>query len=92
MSDQTVIQEQKVRPENLTAAAVEAENGTAACPLHSKSWLKGGLAMAICCVTPILLFAVIAFFGLSLGLSLVALLACPIGMYVMMRMMMKDTK
>jgi hypothetical protein len=54
--------------------------------------------MAICCVTPILLFAAIAFFGLSLGaiasgaLSLVALLACPIGMYVMMRMMMKDTK
>jgi hypothetical protein len=96
MSNQTVIQEQKVLPENSTAAAVEAENGTAACPLHSKSWLKGGLAMAICCVTPILLFA--AFFGLSLGatasgaLSLVALLACPIGMYVMMRMMMKDTK
>lgn len=98
MSDQTVIQEQKVLTENSTAAAVEAENGTAACPLHSKSWLKGGLAMAICCVTPILLFAAIAFFGLSLGatasgaLSLVALLACPIGMYVMMRMMMKETK
>jgi hypothetical protein len=40
MSNQTVIQEQKVLPENSTAAAVEAENGTAACPLHSKSWLK----------------------------------------------------
>jgi hypothetical protein len=54
--------------------------------------------MAVCCAAPLLLFAAIAFLGLSLGaianggLSLVALLACPIGMYVMIRMMMKDTK
>lgn len=54
--------------------------------------------MAICCGAPILLVAVISFFGLSLGaiasgaLSLVGFLACPVGMFLMMRMMMKEKK
>ena len=66
--------------------------------LGMKGWLKGGLGMAICCAVPLLLIAAIAFFGLSLGalasglLSLAILLACPVGMFIMMRMMMKHRK
>lgn len=72
-----------------------AENGSA-CHMHAHGWLKGGLTMAICCAAPLLLFAAVAFFGLSLGalasgaLSLAALLACPAGMFLMMRMVIKD--
>jgi len=99
MSDQTLAhEEQKVLAENLTAAAVKPENGSAACRIQGKGWLKGTLGMAICCGAPLLLIAAISFFGLSLGaiasgaLSLAALLACPIGMFLMMRMMVKDKK
>jgi hypothetical protein len=66
------------------------------CGVEKTGWLKGGLAMAACCAAPLLLIAAITVFGLSLGalasglLSLAALLACPIGMYLMMRMAMKD--
>jgi len=98
MSDQIVAEEQKVVAENSTADAVKSENESAACLMQGKGWIKGTLGMAICCAAPLLLVAAIAFFGLSLGaiasgaVSLVALLACPVGMYVMMRMMMKDKK
>ena len=84
--------------ENPTEVAVKSEDGSAACPMQGKGWLKGPLGMAICCGAPLLLVAAISLFGLSLGavasgsLSLVALLACPLGMYLMMRMMMKDKK
>jgi hypothetical protein len=66
-----------------------------------KSTLKGMLMMAICCAAPLLLLAAIPFLGAAFGslaavgsglLSVVAVLACPVGMYVMMRMMMKDKK
>jgi hypothetical protein len=96
MSDQIVGEEQRVIAENSTPVAVNAEKGSAGCAIQGKSRLKGALGMAICCAAPLLLFAAIAFFGLSLGaiasgaLSLVALLACPIGMYLMMRMMMRE--
>jgi hypothetical protein len=76
---------------------VPSENA-AACQMHGKDWLKGGLTMAICCAAPLLLVAAIAFFGLSLGalaigaLSLATILACPIGMFMMMRMVMKNKK
>jgi hypothetical protein len=69
---------------------------SAARPMHGKGWLKGALGMVICCAAPLLVFAAIAFFGLSLGaiasgaLTLLAILACPIGMFLMMRMMMKN--
>lgn len=69
-----------------------------ACHVSGSGWLKGGLGMAICCAAPLLLVGGIAFLGLSLGaiasgaLSLAALLACPVGMYLMMRMMTKDKK
>jgi hypothetical protein len=52
--------------------------------------------MAICCVAPLLLVVAVSFFGFSLGvlasgsLSLAAVLACPVGMFLMMRLMMKD--
>ena len=54
--------------------------------------------MAICCGAPLLLIAAFALFGISLGalasgfFSLAALLACPVGMYLMMRMMAKEKK
>jgi hypothetical protein len=98
MPDQIVAEEQKVLAGNPTSVDAKTEDGSAACPMHGNGWLKGGLVMAICCAAPLLLVAAIAFFGLSLGaiasgaLSLAALLACPVGMYLMMRMMMKDKK
>jgi hypothetical protein len=98
MSDQIALEEKKMPAENPTESAVQTENGTAACPVQGKGWLKGTLGMAICCGAPLLLIAAISFFGLSLGaiasgaLSLVAVLACPVGMFLMMRMMMKGKK
>ncbi|HEV8719718.1 MAG TPA: hypothetical protein VGW77_03660 [Candidatus Binatia bacterium] len=97
MSDQILLEKEKLPTENPTGAAVKTEDGSAACPMQGK-WLKGTLGMAICCGAPILLIAAISFFGLSLGaitsgaLSLAALLACPVGMYLMMRMMRDDKK
>ena len=96
MSEQIVLDKEKMSAETPNEIAVKTREGSAACPIRSKGWLKGTLGMAICCAAPLLLFAAIAFFGLSLGaiasgaLSLVALLACPVGMFLMMRMMMKD--
>lgn len=98
MSDQIVAEEQKGVAENSTTSAVKTEKGSAACAIQGKSWVKGALGMAICCAAPLLLFAAITVFGFSLGaiasgaVSLVALLACPVGMYLMMRMMMKDRR
>ena len=98
MSGQIVAEEQKVIAEKSTAPAVKPEHGSAACPMQGKSWVKGPIGMAICCAAPLLLFAAIAVFGFSLGaiasgaLSSLALLACPVGMYLMMRMMMQDKK
>ncbi len=63
---------------------------------EQKKWtLKGMLMMALCCGAPLLLVAAVTLFGISLGamasgaLSLAAILACPVGMYLMMRMMNK---
>jgi hypothetical protein len=96
MSDRTVLEQEKMPVENSSEARVKTEHGSAAGPMQGKGWLKGTLGMAICCGAPLLLIAAISFFGLSLGaiasgaLSLVALLACPVGMFLMMRMMMKN--
>ena len=98
MSKQILLADEKVRAENPTEGTMKTEDGPDACPMQGKGWLKGTLGMAICCAAPLLLVAAIAFFGLSLGaiasgaLSLVALLACPVGMFLMMRMMMNDKK
>ena len=78
---------------NLQTVPAPAE-GSAACPVEKKGWVKGPLAMAVCCGTPLLLVATVSFFGLSLGaiasgaLSLAAVLACPLGIWIMMRMIM----
>jgi hypothetical protein len=98
MSKQVLLEQDKRRAENSTEVVMKTDDSSAACPMQGKSWLKGALGMAICCGAPLLIFAAIAFFGLSLGalasgaLSLVAVLACPVGMFLMMRMMMKDKK
>ena len=98
MSNQNGPEEKVLSQGNASRAEVEAENDSAACKMQGKGWLKGVLPMAICCGAPLLLVAAISFFGLSLGaiasgaLSLVAVLACPVGMFLMMRSMMKDKK
>ena len=98
MSKQILLGKEELPAQNPTEAPVKTEDGSAACPMQGKGWFKGALGMAICCAAPILLIAAISFFGLSLGaiasgaLSLVALLACPVGMFLMMRMMMKEKK
>ena len=95
MSEQILIEEEKMRAENTTGVAMKIDNGSAACPMQGKGWLKGTLGMAICCGAPLLLVAAISFFGLSLGatasgaLGLAVVLACPVGMFLMMRAMMK---
>jgi hypothetical protein len=95
MSDQILAAEQKIPAQNPTSVAAKTEDGSTACPMQGKGWFKGMLGMAICCAAPLLLVAAISFFGLSLGaiasgaFSVVALLACPVGMFLMMRMMSK---
>lgn len=98
MSDRILLEDAKARPENPTGVAVKSEDGSAACPIQGRGWLKGTLGMAIGCGAPLLLVAAVSFLGLSLGaiasgaLSLVALLVCPVGMFLMMRVMMKGKK
>ena len=67
----------------------------------NKTALKGMLMMAICCAAPFLLLTAIPFLAVTFGsfaavgvglLSIVALLACPVGMYLMMRRMMINKK
>ena len=85
------------RDEAIPTASAPLESSST-CRMNGKGWLKAGLTMAICCAAPLLLVGAIAFFGLSLGalasgaLTLATLLACPVGMFLMMRMMMKDKK
>ena len=80
----------KEKGESLKVATADGPT----CPMQGKGWLKGPLGMAICCGGPLLLVAAISLFGLSLGaiasgaLSLAVVLACPLGMWIMMRMMM----
>jgi hypothetical protein len=96
MSDQILLEKEKMRAESPTGVAVKTEDQSAACPMQGKGWLKGGIMMAVCCAAPLLVLGAIALFGLSLGalasgfFSIAALLACPVGMYLMMRMMSKD--
>jgi hypothetical protein len=76
--------------------AIGTTERSESCSMGQKGWLKGPLGMAIWCGAPLLLVAAVSFFGLSLGaiasgaLSVAVLLACPVGMYLMMRMMTKQ--
>jgi hypothetical protein len=78
---------------------IEAADASEAPPQQKQSWLRGSLGMAICCGAPLLLLIAIPFLGATFGslaaaasglLSIVAVLACPLGMYFMMRNMNKQ--
>lgn len=98
MADQTELREETERAEVLSPEVVDVEETPEKPPQQKQGWLKGPLGMAICCGTPFLLIAAISLFGVSLGaiasgaLSLAAVLACPLGMWIMMRMMMNQKK
>ncbi len=101
MSDQIQSEERTESPQISPVEGVGAVEGPEASQEQKKWTLKGMLMMAACCAAPILLLAAIPFLGATFGsltaagsglLSIVALLACPVGMYFMMRMMMKDKK
>jgi hypothetical protein len=94
MSDHVPLKEEVERPGTLYREVVEAKGAGGVIQQQNKGWLKRMLP-AICCGAPLLLVAAVSLFGLSLGaiasgfLSLAAVLACPLGMYLMMRMMNK---
>ena len=96
MSKETRIEDRSLSLQNPSDVGAQDAAGSAACKMQGKGWLKGGLGVAICCAAPLLLVGAIALFGISLGalasgfLSVAALLACPVGMYLMMRMMTKQ--
>jgi DUF2933 family protein len=97
MLNEIGVKEPKHTSQNPPGTVVPPETGST-CQTHGKGWLTGGFGMAVCCAAPLILIAAMTFFGISLGalasgfLSLVALLACPVGMYFMMRMMAKEKK
>jgi len=63
--------------------------------VEKKTSLKGMLRMGICCIAPFLIALAIPLFGFSLVgvagvlIPVVAILACPLSMYFMMRAMNK---
>lgn len=63
--------------------------------IEKKTSLKGMFRMGLCCTAPFLIALAIPLFGFSFVsvagvlLPLVAILACPLGMYFMMRTMNK---
>lgn len=89
------LREDREIAEVLSPEVVNVEETSENLPQRKRGWLKGPLPMAICCGAPLLLVAAITLFGVSLGaiasglLTLGAVLACPLGMYFMMRMMNK---
>jgi hypothetical protein len=101
MADQVDLKQRVESPTISSAEQAETVEEVNVSQGEKKSTLKGMLMMATCCAAPLLLLAAIPFLGLTFGsfaavgsglLTIVALLACPVGMYLMMRMMMKDKK
>jgi hypothetical protein len=98
MSDNIRLEEKQLSSLTPSGAAVQTDTDAVSCKMQGKGWLRGALTMAICCAAPVLLVGAITLLGISLGtlasgvLSLAALLACPVGMYLMMRMMAKEKK
>jgi hypothetical protein len=76
------------------AAASECRRGLMACGMGHKG-LKGLLLMAACCGAPLLLLLALPVLGSALGgavtavVPLLAALACPVGMVLMMWLMMR---
>ncbi len=95
MSDQIQSSEEARVTENSPVERVEAVEGSEVSQDQKKNPLKGMPMMVLCCGAPLLLVAAITLFGVSLGamasgaLSLAVILACPVGMYLMIRMMNK---
>ena len=90
--------EETTGAEVLSPEVVNAAETAEAPPQQKQGGLKGMLMMAACCAAPLLLLAAIPFLGAAFGslagvgsglLTIVALLACPVGMFLMMRMMTK---
>lgn len=81
-------------PPNDRATATACRSGMMGCGMGKKG-LKGMLLMAACCGAPLLLILVLPVVGSALGslgvsaLNTLALLACPVGMALMMWMMMR---
>lgn len=94
MSDHTELREDPGSPKVIIPEVIKAAEPSEAPPQQKQGWLKRMLP-AVCCAAPLLLVAAITLFGVSLGaiasgvLTLGAVLACPLGMYFMMRMMNK---
>ena len=102
MSDQAQVEIVNDKASRVASDEAVVVSTTEAPQEQKKSSLKGMLMMVICCAAPILLLAAIPFLGATFVgslaavgsglLSVVALLACPVGMFLMMRMMMKEKK
>ena len=94
MSDQIETARQ-IETRQIPSREATAVNTPDSAQEQKKRTLKGTLMMALCCAAPLLLVGAVAVFGISLGalanslVSVAALLACPVGMYLMMRMMHK---
>lgn len=98
-SSEKVAGEETERAEVLSPEVVNAEETSEAAPQQKQGGLKGMLMMAACCAAPLLLLAAIPFLGAAFGslaavgsglITVLALLACPVGMFLMMRMMNKQ--
>ena len=79
------------------AATSECRSGMMACGMGNKG-LKGLLLMAACCGAPLLLVLALPVVGSALGglgasaVNTLALLACPVGMVLMMWLMMRGQR
>jgi hypothetical protein len=91
MADQIPLKEKEESLISSAYQAVETPLAVEVSRKQKKSWFKGMLPMGICCTAPFLVALAIPVFGLSLAgvagllLPLLAILACPLGMYFMMR-------
>lgn len=94
MSDQIPVKE-KVESHFPSMQVAEAVEGVKVPRNFGTQMLKGTLLKALCCGAPFLLILAIPLFGISLSgflwplVFLVAMLACPLGTYLMMRTMTK---
>lgn len=95
MSDQIPVKE-KVESPLPSMQAAEAVDRVKVFLDFGKRMLRGLLLKVLCCGAPFLLILAIPLFGISLSgflwplVILVAMLACPLGTYLMMRTMTKN--